>query len=169
MIYTLYVGATLILLTLGFTVAWARRGRWIRWGVIAATLVAMPAAYLGALDMLSRPKPEGKEFLLYRTQKAEVKGHHAIAGKGLYLLLYADDWPEPRYFSYPWNKQTREIIKQLQDASESAKRHGQPLFMYNPFEPSLENEEPIFEHPPPMPKPPPKDMYREKPPKKYRV
>lgn len=167
MIYAIFGGAVAVLVMLGLASAWAQRRRWLRWALVALAVAAIPAAYVGALDLLSRPKPASHELLLYRTSKAEVKGYHAIAGVGLYLLLYAPEWPEPRYFSYPWNEETRQMIKQLQDAWASAQRHGEPVFMYDPFEPSLETEKPIFDHPPPQLRLPPK---QEPPrPKKYEV
>ena len=174
MIYQWFIAATALLVVLGFCSAVAQRSRAMRWALVLLSLVVIPAAYMGELDLLSRPKPESKEYLLYRTHKARVQGFKAVAGVGLYLWLVNEkEWgPAPRAFSYPWNKETRQMIRQLQEAWQQAQQQGTAVFMYNPFEPSLNKEKPVFRHPPPPPRLPPKDMFRqhEKPqPKKYQT
>lgn len=167
MIYQWFVGSVAFLLLMGCVAAYSHRSRALRWVVVVVAVTVMPAGYFGAMDMLSRPKPANKEHFSYHIQKAQVRWYKAVAGKGLYVVLSNPIWDEPRYYAYPWNEETKELIKQLQDTWESAGRYGAPVFMFNPFEPSLNEEDPIFDHPSPPPRLPPKDLLNKPQPKKY--
>lgn len=156
MYYPWLLGTAIAVLTLGLIVAWSRRNRWLRWAVVVTAVSVMPAAYFTANDLLSRPKPMQRELVWAHVQKAEVKGFHAVAGVGLYMLLKFKELEEPRYYFYEWSEDTREMIRQLQDAWESAQKNGMPLFMLKPFERSIAPDKPIFQHPDPPTAPTPK-------------
>lgn len=169
MIYDWITGSAALLLLLGLVVAWSWRTRPFRWFIMIVAVASIPLWYYATLDLLSRPKPRTKELMFYDIKQAEVRGFHIIPGVGIYLLLNTSEWSEPRYYSYEWNEETKEMARQLQEAWESAQQGGVPLTMLNPFEFSWNKKEPIFRHPPPPPTLPPKDlMFPGKPkPKEY--
>lgn len=155
MYYYPFTIAAILMLALSFAVIWAWRNRWVRWAIFASLLCAVPITYYTSIDLLSRPKEVGKEFLYYYTAEAEVKGYYAEAGKGLYLLLWSIDWDGPRHYSYPWDENTMELARQLQIIWEEAQRFGVPVLMDRPFNPSVtDGSKPVFRHPaPPKPLP----------------
>lgn len=166
MTYYLFLGATSLVLLLALVAAWSRRTRWVRWLTIVIAIWVLPLSWLGLNDLLSRPKPVDKEWLYYNAKVAQVLGYYAEAGGGLWVMLKGKDWPEPREYFYPWNENTRKMIQELQEAWEKGNQRGVPTLMFNPFQPSWEKDNPIFRHPPPMPRQAPKfppDAFTPKP------
>jgi hypothetical protein len=85
-----------------------------------------------------------------------------VEHEAIYLWLVMPDSLEPRAYVLPWSMQA---AQQLQEAMSQAEADGTAVRMTMPFEPSLDDREPMF-YALPQPAMPPKD-YRGAPPLVY--
>lgn len=151
--FTYFIPLAVLTLLFGLAVAWSRRHRGLRWMLVVASLLLIPAAYVCILDLLSRPKPVSKEYFAYHAKAAEVLAFHVEPGISLSLwLLNKHQWDKPRAYERPWNDETRKLAGELQRMWEQRKKKGGKIILNNPFAPSLEDEKPLLEHKMPWPK-----------------
>jgi hypothetical protein len=129
--------------------------------LVTATLF-LPLAYASLVDLLSRPKPVDLEWWQAGAEEATVLGSVLQENQGIHLWLQLPDVAEPRAYVLPWNRDTAE---RLQEAQREAQQQDGEVRMRLPFEPSLEDREPMF-YAQPQPALPPKD-YAEPPPAFY--
>ena len=117
--------------------------------------------YGGSIELLGRPKPLRLEWR--GTADAQVLGAMPIENEAIYVWLVMPDSLEPRAYVLHWSVQA---AQQLQEAMSQAEAEGTAVRMTLPFEPSLDDREPMF-YALPQPAMPPKD-YRGDPPVVYR-
>jgi hypothetical protein len=146
--YYYFIGASALLVLGGLTVAWSRKDRWVRWCVIGCTLLIIPAAYMSMMDLLSRPKPESKEHMLHNVPIVEVLGFYVKEDIALYILLFNEEWDEPRYYVYAWSPQIQQMVNKLRQGWEQAQEDGENVYMHRPFDPTVAPSE-RFNHPDP--------------------
>jgi hypothetical protein len=148
--------------TLGLISIWAPRRLAIKGVALATVVLFLPLAYASLVDLLSRPKPVDLEWWLRDAAEATVLGSQVQENQGIHLWLQLANVPEPRAYVLPWNRAT---AQRLQEAQREAEQQGGELRMRLPFEPSLDDREPMF-YAQPQPALPPKD-YAEPPPQLY--
>ncbi len=134
---------------------WTPRRLAIKGTALATGVLLLPLSYASLVDLLSRPKPIDLEWWQNHAKEATVLGSQMHEGEGIYLWLQLPDVPEPRGYVLPWNRATAEQLQQAQ--REAEQQDGGEVHMRLPFEPSLEQREPMF-YAQPQPAPPPKDM-----------
>jgi hypothetical protein len=117
-------------------------------------LVLIAIVYGGAVELLGRPKPLRLEWR--DAADAQVLGAVPVENEAIYVWLVTPDSAEPRAYVLPWSVQA---AQQLQDAMGQAEAEGTAVRMTLPFEPSLEDREPMF-YALPQPAMPPKDYER---------
>lgn len=135
----------------------ARRRLGLRLAALIAAALFMPAAYAAYSELLSKPKPVAHEWAYRHAEEAKVLASLVREGEGIYLWLQLDGVPEPRAYVLPWE---REQAVALQGALREAESNGTSLRMRLPFEPTLDEREPLF-YAPPQPALPPKDEQAE--------
>jgi hypothetical protein len=135
---------------------WTPRRLAVKGTALATGVLLLPLSYASLVDLLSRPKPIDLEWWQKHAQEATVLGSELHEGQGIYLWLQLPDVAEPRGYVLPWSRTTAE---QLQAAERQAEQQqgGGTVRMRLPFEPSLEDREPMF-YAQPQPAPPPKDL-----------
>jgi hypothetical protein len=114
-------------------------------------LVLIAIVYGGAVELLGRPKPLRLEWR--DAAEAEVLSALPVENKAIYLWLIMPEAPEPCAYVLPWSLQA---AQQLQQAMSQAEADGTGVRMTLPFDPSLDDSEPMF-HALPQPAMPPKD------------
>lgn len=155
----LFVVATALAGVLGMISIWAPRRLAVKGAALVTTILFLPLAYAGLVDLLSKPKPVQWEWWLSAAEEATVLGSSIQENEGIYLWLQLPDVAEPRSYVLPWD---RERAEQLQGAQREAEEQGGNVQMRLPFEPSLEDREPQF-YAPPQPALPPKDLAEPEP------
>jgi hypothetical protein len=158
----LFAVTAALVATLGLISIWAPRRLAIKGTALATVVLFLPLAYASLIDLLSRPKPVDLEWWLRHAAEATVLGSQVQENQGIHLWLQLTDVPEPRGYVLPWN---RDMAERLQAAQREAEQQGGELRMRLPFEPSLEDREPMF-YAQPQPALPPKDSV-EPPPELY--
>lgn len=126
---------------------------WVKASALALAALFMPLAYGSLVDLLGKPKPAGMEWDLGRVGEATVLGAKLSEDKAIFLWLDITGMPEPRYYVLPWD---RRMAEELQAAIRQAEANGTGVRVRLPFEPSLDDSEPMF-YAPPQPALPPKD------------
>lgn len=134
--------------------AWARRGKFMRWSIIALGVALASGSYPVMVSLLSRPKDVTEEWYYQNAKEALVSGVYVDEGVALYLYLILPELAEPRSYKFPWNDETRKLAQDLQKALEEAQGGG--VMIPYPFQPSLEREKPLTASPVPQPALPPK-------------
>jgi hypothetical protein len=124
-------------------------------------VLLIAVVYGGAIELLGRPKPLRLEWR--DAADAEVLSAVPVEDEAIYVWLVMPDSLEPRAYVLPWSVQA---AQQLQDAMSQAQAEGTAVRMAMPFEPSLEDREPMF-YAMPQPAMPPKND-RGDPPLVYR-
>lgn len=127
-------------------VVWAkvtRRARFMAAGLFFAALLFIPV--VEGLT-LSRPLPLDRAW--WFSGEAEVLSFQLQENVAIYLWIVLEGDPQPRYFSFPWDKV---LAQGLLDAQEQGKGEGNPRLTIPPYEPSLETRRPI-PYPAPQPK-----------------
>lgn len=132
---------------------WAPRQLWLKLGALATAGLFLSTTYVGALELLSMPKPVTLEWWHTSAEEATVLGSRIEEGEGIYLWLQLKGVAEPRAYSLPWN---RSLAEQLQAARREAAQQETAVQMRLPFDRSLEDREPKF-YATPQPQRPPKD------------
>jgi hypothetical protein len=127
---------------------------------VAIFIVLIAVVYGGAIELLGRPKPVRLEWR--NAADAEVLSAVPVEHEAIYLWLVMPDSLEPRAYVLPWSMQA---AQQLQEAMSQAEADGTAVRMTMPFEPSLDDREPMF-YALPQPAMSPKD-YRGAPPLVY--
>jgi hypothetical protein len=116
---------------------------------IFVLLIAL--VYGGAIELLGRPKPLQLEWR--SAADAQVVSAVPVENRAIYVWLLLPDSSEPCAYVLPWSLQT---AQRLQDAMSQAEADGTAVRMTMPFEPSLDDREPMF-YAMPQPALPPKD------------
>lgn len=155
----LFVVAIALAGVLGMISIWAPRRLAIKGVALATTLLFLPLAYAGLVDLLSKPKPVHWEWWQGATEEATVLGSSIQENQGIYLWLQLPEVAEPRAYVLPWDRARAE---QLQQAQREAEERGGNVQMRLPFEPSLDDREPQF-YAPPQAALPPKDTAEPEP------
>jgi len=119
---------------------------------VGVFIVLIAVVYGGGIELLSRPKPLRLEWR--DAAEAQVLGALPVENEAIYVWLVMPDSPEPRAYALPWSVQA---AQQLQDAQSEASVNGTGVQMTRPFEPSLDDREPMF-YAMPQPAMPPKDQ-----------
>jgi hypothetical protein len=114
-------------------------------------VLLIAVVYGGAIELLGRPKPLRLEWR--DAADAEVLSAVPVEDEAIYVWLVMPDSLEPRAYVLPWSVQA---AQQLQDAMSQAQAEGTAVRMAMPFEPSLEDREPMF-YAMPQPAMPPKN------------
>ncbi len=135
---------------------WTPRRLAVKGTALATGVLLLPLSYASLVDLLSRPKPIDLEWWQSQGQEATVLGSQLKEDQGIYLWLQLPEVAEPRSYVLPWS---RAAAEQLQAAERAAAQQqgGGSVRMRLPFEPSLDDREPLF-YARPQPAPPPKDM-----------
>jgi hypothetical protein len=141
---------------------WSPRRLSLKVSALATSVLLLPTAYAGFLQLLSMPKPVGLEWWHARAEEATVLGSSIHEEAGIYLWLQLEGVPEPRAYVLPWSRQ---LAQQLQEAQREAEEQQGELRMRLPFEPSWDDDEPQF-YAMPQPALPPKD-YEQEPPTQF--
>ena len=144
----LFLGVTLLAAFLASVSIWSPRRTGMKVSALVAACLLLPVAWVAFVELLSRPKPVGLEWL--QSQEATVLSSSFAEGKGIYLWLRLDGADEPRAYVMPWDQHAAE---ELQEAS---RRGDGGVRMRLPFEPSLDDRAPRF-YAMPQPALPPKD------------
>jgi hypothetical protein len=118
---------------------------------VGVFLVLIGIVYGGAVELLGRPKPLRLEWR--DAAHAQVLSALPVESKAIYLWLVMPGAAEPSAYVLPWSLQA---AQQLQEAMSQAEADGTGVRMTLPFEPSLDDREPMF-YALPQPAMPPKD------------
>lgn len=148
-LFALFLGLAALLAAVAI---WAPRKAWVRAGAVAATALFIPAAYASLGELLSRPKPVELEWRHRDLGEATVLSSIMREGDAIYLWLQLPGEEQPRAYALPWDDS---LARELHEAQQEAEGAGTPLRVRLPFEPSLNEEQPMF-HTPPQPPLPPK-------------
>jgi hypothetical protein len=138
---------------------WSPRKLGVKLIALTLAVLALPAAYASFTELLSRPKPLHLEWDQRALAGATVLSAQLQEGEHIYLWLALPDLEQPRAYALPWNE---ELAKQLHRAQQQAEREGSNVRMRQPFENSLDPDEPLF-YAPPQPPPPAKSEPQQKP------
>jgi hypothetical protein len=143
---------------------WTPRRLAVKGTALATGVLLLPLSYASLADLLSRPKPIDLEWWQQHAAEATVLGAQLKEGQGIYLWLQLPAVAEPRSYVLPWD---RKAAEQLEAAEREAAQQqgGGSVRMRLPFEPSLDDREPLF-YAKPQPAPPPKDL-ADQPPQIY--
>ncbi|MFQ5913132.1 MAG: hypothetical protein ACE5JS_08115 [Nitrospinota bacterium] len=136
--FTVLVTLALVLVA----VRWARSGR-ARILIIGLFAVLLPAGFIGPASLLGKAKPVSLEWFQTEVEEAEVLSAQVVEGDGIYLTLVWDRIPY--LYKLPWNLK---VAQQLQDAMRQGEDNGTKTRMRRPFEPSLDDQQPLFYAPP---------------------
>lgn len=111
---------------------------------LLATLVFfsfVPLSYAALVELTSRPKRVSLEWWGRGETEATVIANVMVEGQAIYLWLERAGSRMPRAYELPWS---RELAEQLQSAAREAEGRGTGLGMRMPFEPSTDDDEPLF-------------------------
>jgi hypothetical protein len=149
----LFAAAAVLTGALASITVWSPRRLSLKVYALGTSVLLLPTAYAGFLQLLSMPKPVDLEWWHAQAEEATVLGSSVREGAGIYLWLQLDGVPEPRAYVLPWSLQA---AQQLQDALSQAEADGTGVRLTMPFESSLDDREPMF-YAMPQPAMPPKD------------
>lgn len=133
-------GLLLVAAALAAISIWAPRRLSVKLLAMACAAALLPLGYSAFVSLLSKPKPVEMAWFETRADEAVVLGNAMREGEGIYLYLMLPNQIEPRSYVLPWN---RDMAQQLQDAAREAGEQGE-LRMRQPFEPSLDPDQPKF-------------------------
>jgi|EndMetStandDraft_8_1072994.scaffolds.fasta_scaffold96745_2 hypothetical protein len=102
-------------------------------------LMLITVVYVGASELLGRPKPLGLEWR--DVKQAEVLSGVPVENEAIYLWLTAPGSSEPRAYVLPWSQRA---AQQLQDATGKAEADGTAVEMAMPSEAGLDTGRPMF-------------------------
>ncbi|MER9237210.1 hypothetical protein NKI56_35500 [Mesorhizobium sp. M0622] len=103
-------------------------------------LALITVVYVGASELLGRPKPLGLEWR--DTAKAQVVGAVPVENEAIYVWLTTPGSTEPRSYVLPWSQQA---AQQLQDAMGKAEADGTGVEMkMQTADAGLDTREPMF-------------------------
>ena len=103
-------------------------------------LALITVVYVGASELLGRPKPLTLEWR--DTAKAQVVGAVPIENEAIYVWVTTAGSPEPRAYVLPWSQQA---AQQLQDAMGKAEADGTGVEMkMQAANAGLDTREPMF-------------------------
>jgi hypothetical protein len=117
-------------------------------------LALIAVVYIGASELLGRPKPLGLEWR--DVAKAQVLSGVPVENEAIYLWLTVPGSPEPRAYVLPWSQNA---AQQLQDATGKAEADGTAVEMTMPSDTGLDTRAPMF-YALPQPPLPVKDYQR---------
>ncbi len=120
---------------------WTPRKSWLKFTALVTTSLFLPAAYLGLVHLLSRPKPADLEWLHRQLPQATVISARMAENQGIYLWLELEGVEEPRAYALPWSQ---ELARQIHQAQRAAEKRGSAVKMAKPFQRSLDNREKKF-------------------------
>lgn len=120
-------------------------------------VLLIAVVYGGSIELLGRPKPLRLEWR--EAADAQVVSAVPIENEAIYVWLIMPASSEPIAYVLPWSVQ---VAQQLQEAMSQAEADGTAVRMAMPFEPSLDEREPMF-YAMPQPSMPPKDYQAESP------
>ena len=92
---------------------WTPRKSWLKFTALVTTSLFLPAAYLGLVHLLSRPKPADLEWLHRQLPQATVISARMAENQGIYLWLELEGVEEPRAYALPWSQ---ELARQIHQA-----------------------------------------------------
>ena len=103
-------------------------------------LALITVVYVGASELLGRPKPLTLEWR--DTAKAQVVGAVPVENEAIYVWLTTPGSTEPRAYVLPWSQQA---AQQLQDAMGKAEADGTGVEMkMQTADAGLDTREPMF-------------------------
>ncbi|MER9756614.1 hypothetical protein NKJ46_24830 [Mesorhizobium sp. M0166] len=103
-------------------------------------LALITVVYVGASELLGRPKPLTLEWR--DTAKAQVVGAVPVENEAIYVWLTTPGTIEPRFYVLPWSQQA---AQQLQDAMGKAEADGTGVEMkMQTADAGLDTREPMF-------------------------
>lgn len=132
----------------------------VKLGVLVLFVLWLPALWFGAGELLGRPKPVRLEWWRQNVAEAEVLASRLREGEGIWLWLALPDTVEPRAYRLPWDRGLAEALLEARRRAEAA---GTGVAVRLPFQPSLDDREPMF-YPLPQPALPPKELLLPPPP-----
>jgi hypothetical protein len=138
---TLFAGLGGLAFVLANIAIWSPRRLRVKLGALITAAVFLPAAYLSLSEMLSRPKPVGKEWVRREIAEATVLGSQMQEGRAIYVWLAMEGVEEPRAYALPWDEK---VARQLHGARRNAEASGTRVKMRMPFEQSLDRRDRIF-------------------------
>jgi hypothetical protein len=98
-------------------------------------VVLIAVVYGGCIELLGRPKPLRLEW------RDAADAQVVVENEAIYVWLIMPDSSEPCAYVLPWSLQA---AQQLQEAMSQAEADGTTVRMTMPFEPSLDDREPMF-------------------------
>ena len=104
---------------------------WVRIGAVVIAALFMPAAYVGVIELLSRPKPVTLEWLRQGTSEATVLGTRIDENTAIHVWLELPGEDEPRAYVLPWN---RSLAERIVEATEESKRTRGRVRLALPFQ-----------------------------------
>ncbi len=120
-------------------------------------MLLIAVVYGGSIELLGRPKLLQLEWR--DAADAQVMSAVPVENEAIYVWLLMPGSSEPVAYVLPWSMQ---VAQQLQVAMSQAEAEGTAVRMAMPFEPSLDDREPMF-YAMPQPAMPPKDYRAESP------
>lgn len=138
MIYGLLI---LVATVLASITIWAPRRLGVKICAVALASAFMPLTYTGLVELLSKPKPTALEWPMRDLTEADVIASTLKEGEAIYLWLQLTDIEEPRAYRLPWDDK---LARELYEAQQQSEKEGGALRMRRPFEPSLDESQPMF-------------------------
>ena len=128
----IYIFAGLVLLTavLASISIWSPTKTWVKASAVGATALVMGIAYVGFLDLLSKPKPVRMEWAMRSVEEAQLLGSMTSEGEAIYVWLRIVGVSEPRAYVMPWS---RIVAQQLQEAMQEARDNRNGVRIRRPF------------------------------------
>ncbi len=151
-------GAALVAILASIAI-WSPRSLKLKACALLCTALFLPLGYISLNDVLSRPKPVQLETVHKQLEEAAVVSSVMQENIGIYLWLQLPDIEEPRSYKLPWSEQS---ARELHKAQQEAESQGTKVKMKKPFEPSADDQEPIF-YAAPQPAPAPKSAPEQQP------
>jgi len=130
-LYQLFAAALAVAAALASLAIWAPRAAKVRLAAVVLTAAFIPVAYLGLMELLSKPKPVSHEWFKRAATKAVVLGIHFEEGTAIHLWLRLLDANAPRAYVLPWNSK---LAEKLEDAFEDALANNAVMFIEAPFQ-----------------------------------
>ena len=159
----IYAVVTVLALWLAVMLAWTRTQLAIRWAGVVVALAIVVTAYPAVNKVLSYPRSANQEWWANRDTETTLIGAYVREGFGIDLWVLLPQSPIPRYYTLPWDENSREFVKKLMEAMQQAKKDGTKVKLKGMFDydMTLERENPITPSPDPIPRFPDKDMFQE--------
>lgn len=161
MIVTTYwfVIATTLIAVLASIAIWSPRSLAPKIASLICATMLLPVGYVSLNDILSRPKPVQLEAMYKNVEQVQVLSSVMKEGEAIYLWLQILDVEEPRSYRLPWSE---EAAKELNKARQTSEQTGTEVNMRQPFERTVDNQQPVF-YAAPQAAPPEKEVVDESP------